>query len=390
MHTKDVASAIEPVLQGNPRAVDVAAIESELSSLWRSAAEDPALKNAVMRACALTLIIYVESEESAQEVGELIADVTRQNPCRAIVMIVEPDADSEGLEAWISAHCHLPTAGEKQVCSEQVTLRARGEAVGNLSSVVLPLTVSGLPVHFWWRAGRFSPPPYFHQILRITSHVIIDSARFPNPPFDLEELRAWIDQSPGAPVVTDLNWARLTPWRSLIAQCFDPPERRSYLSRLTEVRVEFEKESPRVTTQRTQGLLLAGWLASRLNWDFLSHDSLKGTEGDAYIFKAEGRTLEVQLVPQEFKGAGSGVCYSIELWADGLSPAVFSFERGADGKAVQTRATVPGAQPIGRTVRLEVLSEVEILNDELKLGRRDHVYEETLRMVARMTAGRRK
>ena len=106
-----MTNTLEPILHGEPRAADLAAIESELSALWRSAAEDPALQNAVTRACALTLLVYVESEEAAQEVNQLIADVTRQNPCRAIVMVAEPDAASEGLEAWISAHCHLPNAG---------------------------------------------------------------------------------------------------------------------------------------------------------------------------------------------------------------------------------------------------------------------------------------
>jgi len=41
--------------------------------------------------------------------------------------------------------------------------------------------------------------------------------------------------------------------------------------------------------------------------------------------------------------------------------------------------------PLGRNVRLEVLEEAEILNEELKLAGRDHVYEATLHMVARMT-----
>jgi hypothetical protein len=40
-------------------------------------------------------------------------------------------------------------------------------------------------------------------------------------------------------------------------------------------------------------------------------------------------------------------------------------------------------------VRLEVLNEVEILNEELKLASPDRIYEETLRMVACMTASAR-
>ena len=48
-------------------------------------------------------------------------------------------------------------------------------------------------------------------------------------------------------------------------------------------------------------------------------------------------------------------------------------------------AEVPGQPPIGRTVRIEAGDEVEILNDELMLAERDHVYEEALALVARMT-----
>ena len=80
---------------------------------------------------------------------------------------------------------------------------------------------------------------------------------------------------------------------------------------------------------------------------------------------------------------GSGVCFSFTLEADG---ARFSFSRGLDGKVVQTLAEVPGSPPIGRTVRIEVGDEVEILNDELMLAGRDRVYEEALALVARMTS----
>jgi len=121
-----LAGTIEPIGLGEPRAADVADLEAELSALWRSAAEDSAAKNVVTRACTLTLLIYVESDEAADEVNNLVAEVTRQNPCRAIIMMLEPEASPSGLEAWVSAHCHLPVAGEKQVCSEQITIRARG------------------------------------------------------------------------------------------------------------------------------------------------------------------------------------------------------------------------------------------------------------------------
>jgi len=378
-----MAGIIEPIGLDEPRPVNVSNLEAELSALWRTAAEDAAAETAVTRACTLTLLIYVESDEAAYEVTNLVAEVTRQNPCRAIIMTLEPGAASSGLEAWVSAHCHLPVAGEKQVCSEQITIRARGEAVQGLPSVVLPLTVSGLPIILWWRANGFTPPAYFEDILRVTQHVIVDSARFSPGARHLQDLAQWLQKSAGRIQLTDLNWNRITPWRQLIAQCFDAPERRPYLDRLTRVRLEYEQDSARLVTQRAQGLLLLGWLASRLGWQFLKSERQEESQPRTFYFKSANRTVTVARNLKRVDNA-CGVCFTIELIAEGTPAASFSFTRGPDGKVVKTSAEVPETPRIGRSVRLEVLEEAEILNEELKLGVRDRLYEESLSEVARM------
>ena len=153
---------------GDPRPANVAEIEAGLSAMWRSAAETSGSKSAVTRASALTLLIYADCQESAREISNLIAEVTLQNPCRAVLMVVDPKGSPPGVMASVSAHCHLGPEGEKQICSEQITLNARGETGPELTSVVLPLTVSALPIYLWWRAGDFAVPGYFEQILRVT------------------------------------------------------------------------------------------------------------------------------------------------------------------------------------------------------------------------------
>ena len=75
-----MAGIIEPIGLDEPRPVNVLNLEAELSALWRTAAEDAAAETAVTRACTLTLLIYVESDEAAYEVTNLVAEVTRQNP----------------------------------------------------------------------------------------------------------------------------------------------------------------------------------------------------------------------------------------------------------------------------------------------------------------------
>ncbi len=374
---------LESLTGGEPRPVGISELETQLSELWRSAAAGEGTTAPVTRACALTLFIYVESPEAARKVTGIVAEVTRQNPCRAILLIAQPNEQPPGVSAWISAHCHLPVAGEKQVCSEQITIQARGAAVANLPHVVLPLTISGLPTYFWWRSGGFDAPESFDQILRVTNRVLIDSGRFTRPDQDFARLAARLRELPSDLSVSDLNWSRLTPWRELIAQCFDSPRTRPYLDQLREVRIEFERQSVRRETQHAQALLLVGWLAGRLGWQSAGRASEDGGQTQVFRFKSAGSEPRAVIVPCAIKGSGSGVCFSLRL-ETGAPAAVFSISRGLDGRSAETRAEVPGQPPIQRTVRLEVLEEVEIVNRELMVAGRDHIYEEALAKLAEM------
>jgi glucose-6-phosphate dehydrogenase assembly protein OpcA len=377
-----LGATLEKFALGEPRPANVGEIEAGLAAMWRSAAESPGAKAAVTRASALTLLVYLDRPEEAQEVNNLLAEVTRQNPCRSVVMVMDPKAAHPCLMASVSAHCHMPAEGEKQICSEQITLNACGESGPELISVVLPLTVSGLPIYLWWRAESFAIPAYFDQIIRVTQHVIVDSARFAATGPDLRVLAAWLAKNSGRIRLSDLNWARATPWREVLAQCFDSPDRRPYLNRIQEVRIEYEMESERLTAQRAQGLLLTAWLATRLGWQFQRAESRGENMPRALFFQSVAGGIKVERVLRKVDGGGSGVCFSFEIKADG---ARFSFSRGPDGKVVQTLAEVPGQSPIGRTVRIEAEDEVEILNEELLLAGHDQVYAEAMALVARMT-----
>ncbi len=380
-----VSLTFQSLTGGELRVANVAELEAELSALWKTAAEDPEIHHAVTRSCALTLLAYVESEEAGREVLNLVDGVTPENPCRAVVMVAEREAAPAGLSAQIAARCHLPAAGEKEVCCEQISIRARGEAVHGLDQVVIPLMVPGLPVFLLWRAGRFSPAKFLDPILRASDHVLVDSARFPDPDTDLPRLFEQVRRLSDEVVFTDLNWARITPWRELVAQCFDSAETRPYLDRLSEVRVEYERDSPRVLVHRAQSLLLTGWLASRLHWEPKPTPKPRGSEGRSFLFSTGGGSAQVECLPRHFEGGGAGRCVSIRMSAGGDLPATFSLGRGPDGKAALTRSEISGRPPIERAVRLEVVDEVELINEEIKLAGRDQVYEEALGMIARLT-----
>jgi glucose-6-phosphate dehydrogenase assembly protein OpcA len=239
----------------------------------------------------------------------------------------------------------------------------------------------------WWRAESFRPPDYFRNILRNTDTLLVDSARVADPATDLGKLAGELKRLSAVVPVSDLNWTRMTPWRGLVAQCFDPAETREYLDHLTQLRVEYEEESPRWSAQSAQALLLIGWLASRLNWEPEAAGGSSAGGGNSISFRSRRGKVEVQRLQTKFEGGGSGVCFSIVMTAGGTSPAVFTLRRGVDGKYAVVRRELPGRPPIEGTARLEVYDEAELVNEGIKSAGRDTVFEEALKMVARITAG---
>ena len=75
---------------GMPKTVNPAAIERELSLLWKSVSENGTL-NPVQRACALNLLVYLRGSESLGKISEVIGKLTVQHPNRAVVLVAEPD-----------------------------------------------------------------------------------------------------------------------------------------------------------------------------------------------------------------------------------------------------------------------------------------------------------
>ena len=370
---------------GELQPANVATLEEELSELWKSAAIDPGTEHPVVRASVLTLLAFVENEEDGRETFDLISHVIAQNPCRAILMIAEPREQPEGLSAWISAQCHLPPSGARQVCCEQIYLRARGEAVSGLDNVILPLIIPELPVYLWWRAGRFAPPSFLDEVLRVTNRVLVDSGRFEEPETDLATLARQVGRFRDAKgtAFSDLNWARLTPCRELIAQSFDSEEARSCLRDIAEVSFEWQVGANDPANRVAHALLLTAWLASRLGWQPAGRMVAGTSPGRVIEFRQGDKPVRVEwAVRREATRAPNS--FNVQMKTRSSPPAIFSVNESAGEGIVSTSARMPGCAPLERTARLVVMGDVELVNEELKFPERDSVYEETLTLISRM------
>lgn len=376
---------------GQPHPASVSQIEADLSEMWHSALAPSPEHPAPTRACALTLLIYVESEEAGVELGELIRQVTLDNPCRAIVIVADSSSPEPGLTAWVSAHCHFSAEAGTQICSEEIYVVGRGKEVSNLAHVVVPLTVPGLPVYFWWRAGAFTPPPHFDEVLRVSDRIGVNSWRFSDPAADFSELAGRVHSFAGDPALTDLNWLSLTPWRQLIAQSFDSPERRHSVLNVAEVQITYGIAGESTAPPLCQALLLAGWLSSRLGWTPTGEEPA-GVGRRRFRFQAGPasrstgqRGVVIDLVP-DAERSSLGLTTVLLKIVD-PTPGTCSLCYRPEQKSIVTQSELAGRLTLEGAVLFEAPQEVDLLNEDLKFPTRDRIYEQALEAVTQMLGG---
>src|SRR6266513_4113708 len=95
--------------------VAISKIDTKLKKLWQDSA------GAMTRASLMNLAVYSEEPGSLNNNTQLMARITQNHACRAIVIEADCQSLEDRVDAWISAHCHVSGGGNKQVCSEQIS-----------------------------------------------------------------------------------------------------------------------------------------------------------------------------------------------------------------------------------------------------------------------------
>jgi glucose-6-phosphate dehydrogenase assembly protein OpcA len=213
---------------------------TDLSHVERALAASRDGAAGTVRATTLNLVVYAPTPEDVASTQRALERIGGSRPLRAIVA----SAGTGGPRASVSTSCWLGS-GMQQVCSEQIFLTARADA---LRSAVLSLLVTDLPTFVWWQGPIPPGLEVLSDLAALATSTVVDSSIS-----SLEgvgrvgRLHSW---------VTDLAWLRFEPWREAIASLFDPPAAAPALETVTAVSVQGPINEAR---------LLRGWLCSRLD-----------------------------------------------------------------------------------------------------------------------------
>ncbi len=389
-----VADTFEDVIiRGEAKAIELSNIEKGVTALWQAAdksksSEDnsEATQTPVMRACVLNLVILTDSDAGLEQATEAVARLTWAYPCRAIVLVAHPDQPEDNMNAWISAHCQLPDPKGNKVCCEQITVEGSGKAEERLASMVLPLLVPDLPVVLWWPGDPTLDGPVFERLLDTSDRLIVDSRRFQNPVRSFARLAELSNMRYMGTSFSDLNWARLTPWRRLIAQFFDAPTMMPYLSRIDKIVIDYEEPDNRDQPNFSEALLLVGWLGNQLGWKAAFNLQKEG-QNASLIVNCGGRPLPIEFYGHndlvDEVGGITGITISASIKEENRS-ATFSIKLSKDFEHAEVITHEQDKTPRNRAVLIENRDEINLLGEDLAVVKHDRMYEAALALASEL------
>ena len=347
-------------------AMSAAEIERELARLRVN--EDGTLG---ARASVLNLIM-VTNEEYAAGVTRVVSELSESYPSRVVLLISDPDEKEPNLEVGLSAFCGLRRGmpGRGQVCAEQIKIHVEGPPARHLESLTGPLLIPDLPVFLWYPNGEVPRLPERDGMATLADRLILDSGAADDCEAALRAVASLVEGE-GVPAVGDLQWAALSPWRSLVADLLAPAEQAGDILGIHRAQILYGRAG------ECQALLMVGWLSNALNWRPESASRLE--EGRAFYFAGPSGNVTVELT----QGPPDATLDGIFLFSE---ESTFRVRTSRREKHVDACSTVMrGNELVGeRTVNLGCSGLGVLLGEEFRFPDRDETYGSALKRAVEM------
>jgi glucose-6-phosphate dehydrogenase assembly protein OpcA len=298
------------------------AIEAALRELL---AERHSEDGGFLPARVLNMVAFVESEWSG-EIANRLRGVGRYHASRLVVLSYEPK------RTRLDAHASVAAEGEAKpgdivLLHETVIVELGDRHLDDLLTIADPLVVSDLPTLLWSPHGH---PEAVEALLPLAQATLLDSVDDPVWHEAIDRANTLSDSL----YVVDLAWLRSTPWRERIAATFDPPALRGELNRIAAITIRHHPDST------VAGMLLIGWLASRLGWQLSPLQAEGSADGDVLSGAAQAADQEIALrlesAPEQLVRGLAGLSIEtasgIHLRLDRGTGGLRAYQRDVEGR----------------------------------------------------------
>ncbi len=394
-----------PRLSWAGKKVHTTEIEGELSRLWHMSADNVRMsQNIHVRTSVLNFVICAPDAAAAHEASTLIRDLSSTHIARVILLILDRSDMPASISTWVTLRSFPIASDLMRHHFEQITVMIAGAAIYDAAQIIQPLFKQDLPAYLWWLHDLPTDTVVVRQLSNLCNRVIVDSSLFTRPVDSMSNLSLLVRDLPCC-AFSDLNWARISPWRELIAQFFDVVEYRPYITGVNQITIEYAA-GPSVqegSANPLQAVLLALWLKARLGWTRASDDetavynpaeqtytwSMARPTGALGVVSAsladQPRLAPSKIVLHKRTDADllpSSICLvRLDSLRDDNRRASFHIHRDDDRHVTTFVQFDRGSRP-PRTVCLGTEQNAyDLLHNELEITGRDFLYEEALHEV---------
>lgn len=339
---------------------------SELSAEIESQTGQPPL-----RASTSTLVVIAEAGRAAMEARETLHQLASSIPSRVILFILDRTCERATASVW--AHCTLSSRGRQGGCYDVIEITISPNRLPAVPNIVSVHRLSQLPTILIWNGPLQFESPVTAAVTAVADRLVIDTESFDDPLRALRNYHHFLDTHQGRLLGSDPAWTRTSTWRELIAQSFDPPATRSFVTNIRQVEIAYDQ------SQSAGAILLGSWLVSRLG----------GSPGEAQPvgrafemrshWSSSGRGPTLRLQPS-FQ-AGEGIRSVRILARAGSESARISILRDRNEMST-VRVKSPGMPHQERVVSHREAPRPELIAAELMQYSRNRAYEEALHCAA--------
>lgn len=356
-----MAQTHQPMLIRGGHVSSLHALSGELSELHRAMLRTGHDEVRPVRTAVLTLVAVCTDDASADIAAGVVRRLAANHPARAIIVVADRNATPDGVDADLTLECST-IGGAEQICAESVRLGVRGEPALHLTSVITPLLLPDVPVVLWLVGAPPLEQALHAEVLSVCDRIVLDSDAYDDPLQTLHALAATHREHGHLPV-GDMAWARLLPWRELLAQSFDGGDMLPFLRGVHRLEIESCGTRP-----PADAWLLAGWLSSRLHW---------AQQG--------GPAIVVRTREHESAELGSLLGVSLQCQLDGRTAEVSVRREGEI--AVATISTGAGLAVSG-TRAAHAADLHALVGRELQESGEDRIYSQALRRATALAMHR--
>ena len=385
MTVSDSTAVISHTLRWTGDDVDLTTVDHQINELRKDLSRQLDDISPVVTH-VFNLVVYTDSLQLAEQVASDLASVTRRHPSRAIILIADRWHQESPIDAEVRLMCAAGTGGGPPLCFEQVFVTVQGRAADHLASVVVPLLMPEVPTYLWWPGQPLFGHRLFHRLLASADQLVIDSGQFQSPGDGLNDLARLCSGRYG---VNDINWARLKPWREIIAQFFDAPQLTPYAYAINSISIVFGEGEGDYAKSTAGLLLMLGWVASELGMEpETTLDTVASRDVSLSLLQGHS-VIDIDVNFRKMRPGTAGRLMSIELHAKlkDAPEAVFLVRRSSDLLHAHVTMRVGTDNEIKRVVALDIKDDPVLLADELAAAGHDYLYERVVEMAARI-AGR--